>query len=186
MKHYIWLTIISCLVINYGSTIYASDTNVGNRFDAKIAIVDVQSVLEHSAAIQSIRKAVEQIGKQIRQDLSKKDIELKKIDNLLMEKRNSVSESAFEQEVNAFNKKVNIAQKEIQDRKARLEQSHAEGIGKVQETIIKIINDLAEKHNLDLVIPNTQILFAKNTLNITQEVIAELNNQLKHVIIKYE
>ncbi len=207
MKHYSWLTIISCLVINYCSTIHASNTNVenrnvdsslmirshkgnnshiDNRFVARIAIVDVQSILEHSAAIQSIRKYVDQISKKIRQDLSRKDMELKEIDNLLMGKRNSVSEVAFEQEVNDFHKKVNIAQKEIQDRKVHLEQAHAEGIGKVQETIIKIINDLAEKHNLDLVIPSTQVLFAKNTLNITQEVIVELNNKLKHVTIKYE
>ncbi|WP_375359818.1 OmpH family outer membrane protein [Candidatus Tisiphia endosymbiont of Nemotelus uliginosus] len=197
MNYYSWLTIISCLVINCCSTIHASNTNaeisshisnshIDNRFAARIAIVDVQSILEHSAAIQSIRKYVDQISKKIRQDLSKKDMELKEIDNLLMGKRNSVSESAFEQEVNDFHKKVNIAQKEIQDRKIRLEQAHAEGIGKVQETIIKIINDLAEKHNLDLVIPSTQVLFAKNTLNITQEVIVELNNKLKHITINYE
>ncbi|WP_425363823.1 OmpH family outer membrane protein [Candidatus Tisiphia endosymbiont of Hybos culiciformis] len=163
-----------------------NNSHIDNRFVARIAIVDVQSILEHSAAIQSIRKYVDQISKKIRQDLSRKDMELKEIDNLLMGKRNSVSEVAFEQEVNDFHKKVNIAQKEIQDRKVHLEQAHAEGIGKVQETIIKIINDLAEKHNLDLVIPSTQVLFAKNTLNITQEVIVELNNKLKHVTIKYE
>lgn len=191
MKHYIWLTIISCLVINYYSTIHASNRNVDsrsidNRFAARIAIVDVQSILEHSAAIQSIRKSVDQIGEKIRQDISKKDMEFKEIDNLLMGKRNSVSESAFEQEVNDFYKKVNIAQKELKDRKIHLEQAHAEGVGKVQKTIIKIINDLAEKYNLDLVIPNTQILFAKNTLNITQEVIAELNNKLKYITINYK
>ncbi|MCC8484096.1 MAG: OmpH family outer membrane protein [Rickettsia endosymbiont of Labidopullus appendiculatus] len=201
MKHYIWLTIISCLVVNYYSNTHASNANVDsslmirshrgnshidNRFAARIAIVDIHSILEHSVAIQSIRKSADQIGKKIRQDLSKKDVELKGIDNLLMEKRNSLSESAFEQEVDAFNKKVNIVQKEIQDRKVRLEQAHSEGLGKVHETTIKIINDLAEKYNLDLVIPSTQILFSRNTLNITQEVIMELNNRLKHVTIKYE
>ncbi|MDR0329465.1 MAG: OmpH family outer membrane protein [Rickettsia sp.] len=181
-----WLTIIFCLIINCYSTIHASNTNIENRFATRIAIVDIHSILEHSVAIQSIRKSVDQISEKIRQDLSKKDGELKEIENLLMGKRNSLSESAFEQEFSLFEKEINIAQKEIRDRKVRLEQAHAEGIGKVQETITKIISVLAEKYNLDLVIPNTQILFAKNSLNITQEVIAELNNKLKHVTIKYE
>lgn len=185
-KYYNWSTIIFCLIINSYSIIYASSTNIENRFATKIAIVDIHSILEHSVAIQSIRKSVDQIGEKIRQDLSKKDGELKEIENLLMRKRNSLSESAFEQEFSLFEDKINIAQKEIRDRKVRLEQSHAEGIGKVQEAITKIISALAEKYNLDLVIPNTQILFAKNSLNITQEIIAELNNKLKHVTIKYE
>ncbi|MFU7500714.1 MAG: OmpH family outer membrane protein [Candidatus Tisiphia sp.] len=181
-----WLTIIFCLIINSYSTIYASNTNIANRFATKIAIVDIHSILEHSVAIQSIRKSVDQISEKIRQDLSKKDGELKEIENLLMGKRNSLSESAFEQEFSLFEKEINIAQKEIRDRKVRLEQAHAEGIGKVQEAITKIISALAEKYNLDLVIPSTQISFAKNSLNITQEVVAELNNKLKHVTIKYE
>ncbi len=185
-KYHSGLITLLYLLINCYSAVYASNTDIKSKFIATVAIVDIHAILEHSIAIRSIRKSFNQISKKIHQDLVKEDAALKEIDNLLIAKRDSLSRSAFEQEVSSFNKKVNIVKKERQNKKNRLEQAHADGIGKVQETITQIINSLAEKYGINLVIPSTQILFAKNNLNITQEVIVQLNNKLKHVIIEYK
>jgi Skp family chaperone for outer membrane proteins len=185
VKYFSYLTIIMCLIINCRiPVIYAADKQVENRFMARIAIVDIQTVLEYSLAIQSIRNTIDQMSKKIQQDMSKNEIELKKIEEALIAKRPSLSEEEFEQEVNNFNKKVSLIQTEMQRRKVALEHAHAQAIGKVQETTINVISDVSTKYNIDLVIPNTQVLFAQNALNITLEIIAELNDRLKSVKIQ--
>lgn len=185
MKHY-RLIILICLVINCYKTVYAANTDIKTNFIAKIAVVDIQAILENSLAVQSIRKSVDILNKKIQQDVSQKEIEFKEEEALLMAQRNSLGELEFERRVNDFNQKVNSLQKDMHDKKRHLEHAHAEAIGKVQEVTNKIINDLATKDNIDLVIPTTHVLFAKNTLNITLTIITKLNNKLKYVKIDYQ
>jgi Skp family chaperone for outer membrane proteins len=157
-----------------------------DNFDAKIAIVDIQHILENSLAIQSIRKDIERIGKEIEKDMFKKEAELKKIEEALIKKRESLKEEDFNVEVNLFNAKVSQAQQEIQNKKTRLERAHSNAVSKVYETTIEIITDLSKKKNFNLVIPTAQILYAKDNFNITSEVIVKLNAKLTLVPVNYK
>jgi len=157
-----------------------------DNFDAKIAIVDIQYILENSLAIQSIRKDIERIGREIEKDMLKKEAELKKIEEALVKKRDSLKEEDFNIEVNLFNAKVSQAQQEIQSKKTRLEQAHSKAVSKVYETTIEIITDLSKKKNFNLVIPTAQILYAKDNFNITSEVIVKLNAKLTLVPVNYK
>lgn len=186
MTHYRWLITIIYIILSYYTPVYAVNSNNETKFLGQIAIVDIPAVLESSVAIHSIRKSVEKISKKIQQTLLEKDAEFKELESKLLAKRNNISEAAFNEEVHHFNQNVNVARKNLQEKKIMLTHSHSEAVGKVQQAILNIISTLAEKYNIDIVISNTQILFAKNTLNITAEVIEELNNSLKQVEITYE
>ena len=179
MKYFKFLLIVLCCIKSL-------PTNAQNVFNAKIAIVDVQSILEHSFAMQSIRKSIDTISQNIQNDISKKELQLKKIEEELIKKREALSEAAFEKEVNEFNKKVSAAQKNIQDRKTRLEQAHAEAVSALHNVTIEIISTIAKKNNLNLVLPSSQVLFASNELNITPEVIQQLNTKLKDIKVDYK
>ena len=165
---------------------FGNIANADSNFDAKIAIVDIQYILENSLAIQSIKKEIEMISQEIQKDMSKKEAELKKIEESLIKKRDSLKEEDFNMEVNSFNTKVSEAQKDIQNKKTRLEQAHSKAVGKVYETTIEIITNLSKKKNFNLVIPTAQILFAKDNFNITSEIITELNNKLQLVRVNYK
>ncbi|MCC8417344.1 MAG: OmpH family outer membrane protein [Rickettsia endosymbiont of Bryobia graminum] len=168
-------------------TTYASSIpNNKNNFLARIAIVDIQSVLEASIAIQSVRKSVDNISKKIQQDMLKKETELKEIETKLVAKRKSLSEDDFNNELHKFSKQVNLVRKKIQERKTRLDQSHSEAMGKVQDVIMDIITNSAKKYDIDVVMSSTTILFSRNTLNITNEIIETLNNKLKNIEVAYD
>lgn len=180
MKHCRFITILVCFTINFCTNTFAYNTN-DERFQVRVAVVDIQSVLDNSSAVQAIRESVYRVSEKIQQDISDKETEFKKLESTINAKRSSISEEEFEKEVLRFEKMANLIKKEIQERKTHLEKAHAEAMGKVHETTINIISDLAEKHNINLVIPSAQILFAKSTLNMTLEVITELNNKLKTI-----
>lgn len=181
MKIFKFLLLIFILQIN----VSAFGINKGNNFDVKVAIVDVQLILESSTAISGIRKSIDAISQDIQKYLTNKELEFKKIEEDLIKKRATLTEKAFEEEVSLFNKKVNDAQKEMQGKKTKLEQAHAKAVSKVHEVTIEIINDLAKKYNFNLALPSSQILFATGELNITSEIITLLNGKLKSVKVNY-
>lgn len=174
------------LIINL--PVMAKIENIVNKdgdFKVRVAVVDVQSVLEGSIAIKDLRNKIEKLNHKIQEDIAAKEAEFKPMEEKLINARASLSEDDFERKVNEFNAKVSHVRKEIQIKKTKLEQAHAEAMSRVHETTITIISDLAEKYSLNLVIPSAQVLYAKNNLNITSEVTFMLNERLKEVTINY-
>jgi len=178
-----YLRILLLLILQMNA--YAIAAEVKHNFEVRIAVVDVQSILENSIAITGVRKAIDVISQDIQKYLSIKELEFKTIEEELVKKRGILSEESFEREFNSFNKKVSDAQKEMQTRKAKLEQAHAGAISKVHEVTMEIINELARKYNFNIALPSSQVLFATSDLNITSEVISLLNNRLKNVKVNY-
>ncbi len=180
------LVIVNCYTPAYAFNLPSNEVRTNANFIGQIAVVDIPAVLESSIAIQTIRKSIDDISKKIHQDILKQADEFKETESKILEKRYSISETDFNKEVQEFNKHLNIVQKQMRERKLRLAHSHSEAVGKVQQAVLDIINQLAEKYNLDIVISSTQVLFVKHAFNITLEVAEELNKNLKHVEIIYE
>ncbi|WPY00560.1 OmpH family outer membrane protein [Candidatus Trichorickettsia mobilis] len=180
-KYWQLFTLLSILFINQPNL----SIGVEHKFNTKIAVVDVQSILEHSVAMQNIRKSIDVISSKMQQDVTQKEIELKRIEEELIKKRSILNEEAFEKVVSDFNQKVSAAQKDMQNKKTRLEQAHAEAIRKVHDATITVISDLAKKYNFNLVLPSSQVLFVTNELNITHEVVELLNNKIKTIKVNF-
>ncbi|NRB11080.1 MAG: OmpH family outer membrane protein [Rickettsiaceae bacterium] len=157
----------------------------GEKFITRVAVVDIQSVFEHSLAAQKIRESINSISQKIDIEVSAKQRELKEIEAELIKKRGTIDEEEFQARVTEFSKTVSEAQQMVQSKKRALEQAHAQAIIKVQEQITLIIEELAEKYELNLVLPSIQVLYINNDMNITLEVISTLNKKLKSVEVKY-
>lgn len=161
---------------------YDSDSS----FNAKAAVVDVESILEHSKAILHIKKSINIISEQIQNELSSKEVKLKQAEAELIEKRGVLSKEEFDKLVAVFNKKVSLTQQEMQNKKSALERAHADAIAKVHENTISVISDLSKKYGFNIVFPSSQVLFVDNSLNITHEVISNLNDRLQEVKVNYD
>lgn len=176
---------ILCLcifIINFSTITEAQSVPIKeDNFKVRVAVADVQSILEGSIAIKDLRNKIEKLNHKIQENIAAKEAEFKPLEEKLLNERSHLSETEFEHKVNAFNAKVSHVRKEIQIKKTKLEQAHAEAMSRVHETTITIISELAEKYNLNLVIPSAQVLYAKNNLNITSEVTFMLNDINKRV-----
>jgi Skp family chaperone for outer membrane proteins len=156
-----------------------------NNFTARAAVVDVESILEHSEAIMDIKKSISIIREQIKNELATKEIKLKEAEAELIEQRGVLPKEKFEALVSVFNKKVSSTQKEMQYKKSALERAHASAISEVHKNTISVISDLSKKYGFNIVFPSSQVLFVNNSLNITHEVISNLNVRLKEVEVNY-
>ena len=157
-----------------------------NAFEAKAAVVDVESILEHSKAIIHIKKSINVISEQIQSELSAKEIKLKQAEAELIEKRGILPKEEFDKLIADFNKRVSLTQQEMQNKKSALERAHGNAITQVHEKTISVISDLSKKYGFNIVFPSSQVLFVSNSLNITHEVISNLNDRLQEVKIDYD
>ncbi|MES2215076.1 MAG: OmpH family outer membrane protein [Pseudomonadota bacterium] len=155
-------------------------------YQARIAIVDVQAILEKSLAVQSIRKTIEGVSEALHKEMLSREQELKQAEEVIIKKRGVIKEEEFDKEVTNFGKKVSDAQRIIQEKKAKLEQAHAEAMAKVHEATIGIIRGMSKEYGFNVALPNSNVLYATDDLNITAEVIAKLNSQLKSITVNYK
>jgi Skp family chaperone for outer membrane proteins len=155
------------------------------KFEVRVAVVEIQLILEQSKAVETIRHKIDAINETIQKEVSLKEAEFKKDEEQLLKKRSTVTPVVFDQEVQKFEKLVSEAQRELQQKKSKLEHAHAEAIGKVHEVTIEIINELARKYKVNLVLPSAQVLFAAKELHITNEVIKLLNERITNVKVTY-
>jgi outer membrane protein len=179
MKFLKYIAVVVLAIISV--TAFADD----NKFTARVAVVDVESILEHSLAVKQVKKVINEISDKIQRELTEKEIDLKSAEAELLKERDSLSEEKFNSKVLEFNKKISQTQKEMQEKKNALEAAHAEAIAQVHKATMEVISELSKQYGFNLVLPSSQILFVESSMNITLEVITKLNERLSTIAVKY-
>lgn len=155
------------------------------KFATNIAVINTEQILENSAAIKTIRDSMQQMSSQIENDLTQKEIELKRMEYELLQQRDTLSEEEYQKQLTIFNDRVNETQKLVHTRKHALEETHRASRQKVYNKILEIIQQLSEKYKFDVVLPFSQLVFARDNLDITTEVLDQLNQQQINFKIEY-
>ncbi len=174
----ILFTLVNCALYN---SVVADDY----KFGANIAVINTEQILENSAAIKTIRDSMQQMSSQIENDLTQKEIELKRMEYELLQQRESLNEEEYQKQLTIFNDRVSETQKLVHTRKHALEETHRASRQKVYNKILEIIQTLSEKYKFDVVLPFSQLVFARDNLDITAEVLDQLNKEQINFKIEY-
>jgi Skp family chaperone for outer membrane proteins len=183
-RHCIYMKLLKICTL-FISIIFFEVATAQERHIAKIAVVDVESILENSIAVTGIRKAINELSENIQKEILQQEKELKKRHQELLDLQKTLSPEKFDSLVLQFNKNTSKVQKNIHLKKIALEQAHSQAREVVHQKISTIISDLAKKRNFNIVLPSSQILHVTTELNITPEVISKLNESLTEVPINY-
>ncbi|MDX1923789.1 MAG: OmpH family outer membrane protein [Rickettsiaceae bacterium] len=151
---------------------------------AKIAVVNVQSIMDNSTAMIDVRASTENIAKDLQSKFAKIQADLHAEEKNIMELKDKLKPEEFEVKATAFDAKVTKAQKSMQEEKLKLEQAHATAINEVNEIALKIIESISKRHGVDLVLPSTNVLYASESLNITKEVLDKMNQTIPKIKLK--
>ena len=67
-----------------------------------------------------------------------------------------------------------------------LNKASLDAIGKINDQVKKVVKDISEEKQIDVVIGSSQIVFSnKNVLDISSDVVARLNKTITKVEIKF-
>ena len=143
-----------------------------------VAVVDVQRMLLESLAGQAIESQMQQFRLSFGEQIAQKEAELREKERLLAEQAAVVSPEVLAESRRQFEEEVVALQREVREQQLGVEQSYAEAIDTIRQTVIAILQDIVEQRGIDVVLPRSGYLVASRELDLTDDVLAELNSAL--------
>ncbi len=149
----------------------------------KVAVVDMEQILQTAAAPKSIREQVKKIRTTYRTDVQKEETALRKANQELAQKQTLLSPEAFNEERRKFEQKVHAVQKKVQEKNLSLQKAQNQALNKVKTALSKVVITLAKNNGYSLVLRRSQTLVVADKFDITQTVITELNKALPTITL---
>lgn len=157
-----------------------------SAFAAEIVTINIQSILADSSAAKDAKSQIDAKRNQYQNELKKIEEKLRKEDQTLAEQRSLLSPEALEGKKREFAQQVTNAQKEVQEKRERLGEAYNDAVGDIQGAVMKIVADMAKQRGFKVVIPTNNLVYATPDLDITQEVLTQLNKDLPKVSISFQ
>lgn len=153
--------------------------------DSEIGIINVEKIMAKSKAAQSVRTQLQSKQKSFQAELDAKQKQLVQEDQELVKQKNTLAKDAFEKKVKDFQAKAATAQREIQTKKSSLDKAFAAALGQIQEKVVAISKNVAENKDLKAIISASQVLYGDPELDITDDVLEQLDSDLPSVSVKF-
>lgn len=149
-----------------------------------IAVLDLASIRRNATVVKSVLGQLQAYRAEFRTRIQKEDTALKAANQELAKKRTLLSPEAFSQERRKFEQKVVEVQKLVQVSKQALDQVNGKAMLEVDNALNSIIKKIAENRNLSLILRRDVTILTSRSLDITAEVLKELNVILPKVQVE--
>lgn len=149
-------------------------------------VVDHDRLMAESTAAEKVRKDIEKKRQSFQDELAKHEQDLRQEAEDLKRDQGSLSEDAFTQKRMTFEKKVSKIHEKVADRRAQLEQAIQDARIAIIEKISGIVEQLCKERSVDAVMPKAGLVYARDALEVTTEVLNRLNTQLPEVKINFK
>lgn len=149
--------------------------------DAKIIVVDVQEIYRTSLAgkdllsqIETHRAELEAEAARYQQDARDEQTELERQQAIL-------SPEAFEEKRRSIGQKYTSIQTDLRDKARRLQIAQSKADRELQSALVPIYQEMLRKHAANLILDRGQIVLPGPGLDITREVIEQLDGGMPTV-----
>ena len=152
----------------------------------RVAIVNIEHVLRDAMATERVRLLLDNKREEFQNDFATREASLLQIEKDLQSKRTLLSEEAYRAEVNQFQNEVASIQKEIQFKRQALDKAFQEAQDEIRSLALEIVAEVAASQRLDLVLNKNAALVFRQDINVTDAVIAELNERTKNARLEIQ
>lgn len=150
----------------------------------KIITVDIDYIINNSKAGIFIKNQLKDENKNRIKNFEIKNKELINKEKNLIAKKNVLSEKDFVNEVNVLKKEINDFngknKKEIED----INKKRTEAYSKLVKEINKILIEYSKENEVLMIIDKKNILLSKNDIDLTREILEQLDNKLVKISIE--
>jgi Skp family chaperone for outer membrane proteins len=155
-----------------------------NAFEVKtVGVVDVKKIMDESIASKSAQKEVTAIKDKYFLEIKEQDKKLQARQQELVQQKKAMAPEAFNKEVMEFQSKIG-EQKAIAQRKQKvIEAAFVKSLELIKQETVNVVKEVAKEKKLDMVVPTSQLLYSKDGIDITDEVLKRLNKKLTKVNI---
>ncbi|MBL94964.1 MAG: hypothetical protein CMF70_06635 [Magnetovibrio sp.] len=174
--------LIAILILSINCPIAKSQTNNPVR----IAVLDLNGILRNASSTKEIRAQIMKFRTTFEQEIQKEQQVLRDANQELARKRSLLSPEAFAEERQKFEQKVVDVQKLGQKKRKILEVAQNNAMLNVENILNDIVQDVAVKKGFSLVIRRAQTVVLDKNIDITKEVLTELDQRLPTIKVELE
>ena len=158
--------------------IFSFVTNLSFAND-KIAYLNIDKILEETIIGKKIYKELNQINNKNIENLKKREDQLKTQEQEIVKKKSIISTDAFNKEVKKFKENVKIFNDEKNLMVKNFKQKKNDDIQIFLKRINPIIQNYMKNESISILLDKKNIVIGIDKLNITNELIAKINDELK-------
>ena len=145
----------------------------------KVGIINIQRAIVEST---EGKKAAEDLTKRFtpkRNDLQKKQEEVTRLQKQLEDGKNTLSDEVRANLIREIERKTKDFNRDNEDANSDFQQAEAQLINTIGQKVMKVIDEYARKHTYDVILdvssPQSNVLWATNKIDITDDIIAAYN-----------
>jgi outer membrane protein len=153
----------------------------GEIVPISVGVVDVQAVMQKSAAGKHIQKQLDKKRKEYQKQISAKEDSLRAAEKKIVSQKADLSEKEFNQKREEFEKEVVAAQKMVQKNKRSLDAGFSKGLSTLRDEIRETISTVAAERKYAMVVSKDAVIIAAKDMDLTDEVIKALDKRIKKV-----
>ena len=143
--------------------------------EARVAVIDIQAILRDSKAAQSLREQVDDETRKYRDRWVKRRDKIKDMQQDLERQRGLLSQDAFDKKYREWEKEATTFNREVKGREDELTLASNEALALLNQDLLKIIENLRKKSNVNLVLGRSQVLIMDNSMDLTKEALVGLD-----------
>jgi outer membrane protein len=141
----------------------------------KIAVIQIQGALVATKEGQKAAADLETKMAPRKKELEGRQAEIKDLQDRLQKGGNTLSDSAKEDLTRNIDQKTKSYNRQIEDAQAELEQEQQKVLNLLGQKMMQVIDKYAQQNGyavvLDVSNPNTPVLYASNTVDITKDIV---------------
>lgn len=150
-----------------------------------VMVVDVQALLQNSKAAKMVRGQMEQKRNEYTKEISRSEEALRVERDALQRQQGSLSADALNKKAREFQQKVQDLDRDVQSKRAALEKTNNEALTKIQQTMLKIIADIARQRKANLVLQRTDLVLFDQAFDVTDQVMQKLDEEMPVLTVNF-
>lgn len=151
----------------------------------QVMVVDVQALLQNAKAAKMVRDQIEAKRAEYAKEISHQEEVLRQERDTLQKQQASLSAEQLNVKGREFQAKVNELDRDVQAKRQALERSNADALQKIQEVMVKIINDIAKERKVNLVFQRSELVLFDQGFDVTDQVLQKLDEQMPTMNVSF-
>lgn len=174
-----------CVLVSCASAVHAAETTGSSIFSSPvIAVIDMQRILDESLAAKSVQQQLEAQRAKFQTEIAGEETGLRQAEQDLAKARDTVPPDVFAEKEQLLRQRFLVVERRVQNRRKVLDQASTDSMNVVKKSLLDIVAVVAKDHGANVVLVKQQVLWSDKKLDITGEVLSQLNKVLPEVQVK--
>ena len=155
-----------------------------NTNTSGIAVLDLNGIMRNATSTKEIRTQITNFRATFEQEYKKEQQVLRDANQELARKRSLLSPEAFAEERQKFERQVVSVQRLGQEKRKILEKAQNASMFEVENILNEVVKKVATERGFSLVIRRAQTVVLDSSIDITKEVLTQLNKRLPTIKVE--